>query len=89
LRGYASYDRIQLTMNMSTNINITPHKNENPTQALRRFTNAFREASILQTVKGNRYFHRLKSERSEKDGKLRRIKDAVEYKNLRRNGKIN
>jgi ribosomal protein S21 len=73
---------------MAVQIDITPHKNENAGQTLRRFSNAFREAGIMHTVKGRRYHKRKASVFVEKHNKLRRIADALGYKSQRRMGKI-
>ncbi len=73
---------------MATNVRITPNKNENPAQMLRRFTNAIRETGIVGIIKGGRYYTREMSERGEKRRKLRRISDAQGYAVQRRLGKI-
>ena len=71
-----------------TVVEVRKNPNENNMSVLRRFSRRVQEASIIHTVKRNRFSERKESKLKIKYSALRRITRRKEIEKLRKLGKI-
>lgn len=69
-------------------INVKQKPGENAVSLIRRFQRLVRGATLVQTVKGRRYYSRDNSYLKTKNRALRNIKTAAHFDVLRKLGKI-
>lgn len=69
-------------------IEIKKNENESPINLIRRFKNKVRQASILNTVKSNRFKKRAVSKTTKKKNALKKLEKIKKTEYLKRLGKI-
>lgn len=73
---------------MAINIEVTKNGNESTANLIRRFTKRLQGAGVVQKIRGNRYYERLKSRNSTRKERLRSLKRKEAYEELLKLGKI-
>jgi ribosomal protein S21 len=73
---------------MATNVEVGKKKNENAVSLLRRFSRKVKQSSILQAVRGKRYYQREESQLRKKRGAMARIEGAKKFEKLYKLGRI-
>ncbi|MEN9338611.1 MAG: hypothetical protein RI945_336 [Candidatus Parcubacteria bacterium] len=72
----------------NTNIKINKREKDNPMVLLHKFQKKVQESGILPKVRGKRYNNREESKSKIKKGKLKKLKSAIKYEDLKRQGKL-
>lgn len=72
----------------NTNIKINKREKDNPMVLLHKFQKKVQESGILPKVRGKRYNNREESKSKIKKGKLKKLKSASKYEELKRQGKL-
>lgn len=73
---------------MVTIVEVKKNMNEAPMSLIRRFSRRVKGASVLQKVRGNRFFSRKDSNLKTKARALNRIAKRKEIERLKKLGKI-
>jgi ribosomal protein S21 len=73
---------------MSTNVEVEKNGNESTANLVRRFTKRMQGAGIVQKVRSQRYFNRMKSANVRRRARLRNLIRKKNYERLLKLGKI-
>ncbi len=73
---------------MATNVEVEKNNNESSANVIRRFTKRVQSAGIVQKVRGERYYTRIKSRNVRRTGKLKKLVKREEYEKLVKLGKV-
>lgn len=72
----------------NTNIKINKKEKDNSLSLLHKFQKKVQESGILPKVRGKRYNTREESKSKIKKGKIKKLKSATKYEELKRLGKL-
>lgn len=73
---------------MAINVQVDKNNNESSANVIRRFTKRVQSAGIVQKVRGNRYYTRLKSRNVDRVAKLKKLDRKETYEKQLKLGKI-
>jgi ribosomal protein S21 len=73
---------------MAINIEVSKNNNESTANLIRRFTKRLQGAGIVQKMRGNRYYARIKSRNSQRKERLRSLTRREAYEELVKLGKV-
>jgi ribosomal protein S21 len=73
---------------MAINVQVEKNNNESSANVIRRFQKRVQGAGILQKVRGNRYYTRLKSRNVDRMARLKKLAKKEAYEKLLKLGKV-
>jgi len=73
---------------MATNVQVEKNLNESSANVIRRFTKRMQGAGIVQRMRGERYYNRVKSENVRKTARLKKLTKKTHYELQLKLGKI-
>lgn len=73
---------------MPTNVQVEKNQNESSANVIRRFTKRVQGSGIIQRMRKNRYYARMKSGNVRKTARLKKLDKKVEYEKQLKLGKI-
>ena len=73
---------------MATNVQVEKNNNESSANVIRRFTKRMQGSGIVQRMRGERYYSRVKSSNVRKTSRLKKLGKKTEYEKQLKLGKI-
>lgn len=72
----------------NTNVKVNKREKDTPAGVLHKFQKKVQESGILPKVRGKRYNQRAESKAKIKKGKIKKLKSAAKFEDLKRLGKL-
>ncbi len=73
---------------MATNVEVARNNNESSANVIRRFTKRVQGSGVLQRVRSERYYSRIKSRNVQKFARLKKLGKKEVYEKLLKLGKV-
>ena len=77
-----------LRPHMATNVQVEKNNNESSANVIRRFTKRVQGSGIIQRMRKNRYYSRVKSSNVQRTARLKKLDKKAEYEKQLKLGKI-